>query len=410
MPKNYYPTDTNTLTSNRRLIAAFSRDDLNEKTAEELRKLCRMIGVKHGNVGGEIKQVNALKKVQLVEVLLKETDDIRRLVKGETPDLTDEDIKTLGYEDVFNLLLLAERKETDLDRKTAAMEVAVEVDGMIRMTYPDGDKPRHATRNNKRGDYRVRVEKLVKSDGSLMVAALFSVYSDMLSRLGRKDVAAKVADDKVRKDSYLSGTSSNKINHTLLIDWAEKTLRRVKVLQSSRWTEVALALVIATGRRVYSEVLCQASQFRAVDDKTLGFIGVAKSKGEELDLTEYDIPTLVNSSLVMEGFNWLERNGKRYPVFNRLNRDEVVDAREGADRRYSSDMSRFFRTIRGQFIVGDEDVTKKFTVHSVRALYVLKLTSGLSDYEKRTVGSKLLCHHSDGTVAADSYISQFTVL
>ena len=124
-----------------------------------------------------------------------------------------------------------------------------------------------------------------------------------------------------------------------LIIWA---IERVKVLptKAHEWREVALAVMILTGRRP-AEVT-STGVFKAIDQTYLEFYGQLKKKGKETDEKVYRIPCLGNTAVEIEvAIGWLEMMNKRVIPVSRSHDDKQIAAKKAHDRfsRYLSEIA-----------------------------------------------------------------------
>ncbi|NET62299.1 MAG: hypothetical protein F6K47_41195, partial [Symploca sp. SIO2E6] len=79
---------------------------------------------------------------------------------------------------------------------------------------------------------------------------------------------------------------------------------------------VSCAIALATGRRMAEIHL--SGEFRKTGEYELGFKGQLKGKRRKIGKKklidhEFTIPTLLSADLVLQGIDWLEANGKRFP-------------------------------------------------------------------------------------------------
>ena len=105
------------------------------------------------------------------------------------------------------------------------------------------------------------------------------------------------------------------------------------------WREVALAIMIATGRRP-AEVMC-TGVFKALDSTNLEFYGQLKKKGEN-DETIYKIPAIGDTAKEVEiAIQWLETFNKRTVPVSRSLEDKQDAAKKCHDRfsRYLSEIA-----------------------------------------------------------------------
>jgi Telomere resolvase len=124
-----------------------------------------------------------------------------------------------------------------------------------------------------------------------------------------------------------------------LIDWAVNRLKKLPI-ESKLWREVALAILIVTGRRP-AEVLA-TGVFKAINATDLEFYGQLKKKGELNDETVYRIPAIGDTAQEVEtAIKWLEMMNKRVLPKTRSLEDKQASAKKSHDRfsRYLSEIA-----------------------------------------------------------------------
>lgn len=93
-----------------------------------------------------------------------------------------------------------------------------------------------------------------------------------------------------------------------LMAWAVETISTLSAEDDkSKWVNVAIALMLVTGRR-QAEVMC-SGRFSPATDSTVMFSGQLKTKNRESQ--PYEIPVLAPVDKVVEAMAWLEAKGKR---------------------------------------------------------------------------------------------------
>jgi hypothetical protein len=206
--------------------------------------------------------------------------------------------------------------------------------------------------------------------------------------------------------------SKRTLSPTRLNSWATDLLEELNdETAATNWKDVAIALAVVTGRRIYSEILCGVGQYEDLGDQQISFTGVAKGKEHNPD--SFVIPTLCSSALVVKAVAWLDLKGKRVQCDNPHDWVQVKLAREKADKRYAKDVALYWKTRLCPRLLGleaSDDNNEFVKIHGLRKLYVMQFIQGLSDRQARTKAASLLCHSSDGSVASDAYTSQYELV
>ncbi|MEL6929709.1 MAG: protelomerase family protein [Cyanobacteria bacterium J06600_6] len=129
------------------------------------------------------------------------------------------------------------------------------------------------------------------------------------------------------------------------------------LLGSDTWSDIAAGLAVVTGRRV-SEVL-QTASFQFVSNFSLLFVGAAKRRKESVPL-EFEIPTLVEASLVIDAISRLRQLLDTQGLSNRQINDkyeqivaracdrhfrDLVPTRDGKNNLYSHLFRAVYATI-----------------------------------------------------------------
>ena len=133
-------------------------------------------------------------------------------------------------------------------------------------------------------------------------------------------------------------TSTPHASVSSLVSWAISRLKNLPT-KAQEWREVALAIMIVTGRRP-AEVM-STGVFKAKDKTNLEFYGQLKKKGES-DETVYKIPTIGDTAKQVEiAIGWLEMMNKRTVPASRNLEDKQDAAKKSHDRfsRYLSEVA-----------------------------------------------------------------------
>jgi hypothetical protein len=410
MSPRHFPTDANTVQNNLREAATLTDAQLGKRTVYELRELLRVCGLKQVVRDGKQMPIREAKRDELLEALAIATSPYKLLANASIVlELVDEDIQKLDYESVRDLLKIAATLPTDVERLEKARTTAYEVNDWITRTYADTPHlARFYARCNQRGQYRSRVQELVKLENDLLLTAIYGVYSDTLNALGKHDSELKAKGNSERLTTY--ETNKRTVAVGKLHEWTLTTLDNPT---ATDWKNVAIAVAASTGRRMYSEVLAGTGSYKAVGEYELEFTGVAK--GKEVNNDSYRIPTIAPASDVVRAIEVLEEKGKRIPCENVSDYATVIECRRLADKRHSKNVGDHWKKALCLTLLAldptDEEAKKDdmTTLHGLRKLYVMHYTRNLSDREQRKVASDLLCHSGDGSVASDAYTSIFTL-
>lgn len=410
MSPKYFPTDSATLQNNLRETATLTEAQLNERDVYQLRDLLRICGIKQVVRDGKQVPVREGRRQELIEALAIATSPYKLLATATIePTLVDEEIRKLDFESVRDLLKIAANLGTDSERQDKARSVAYEVNNWIQHTYADTPHlARFYARCNHRGQYRSRVQELIKQENSLLLTAIYGIYSDTLNALGKYDSELKAKGNSERLTTY--ETNKRPVAVAKLHEW---TLATLADPTATDWKNVVVAIAASTGRRIYSEVLAGSGQYKAVGEYELEFTGVAK--GKEVNSNSYRIPTIAPASDVVKAIEHLDKLEKRIPCADISDYASVIECRSKADKRHSKNVGEHWSKRLCLQLLGFEQTDEQASkaeltkLHGLRKLYVMHYTRGLSDLDQRKKASELLCHSGDGLVASDAYTQVFTL-
>lgn len=213
---------------------------------------------------------------------------------------------------------------------------------------------------NTLSNYRSQVLKLIESrvnnesvnypDNKLKI--VFKQFYD--------SVQASFSDVRKTKTETSNINLNTRSNHAIdikaasLINWAKGRLENLPGL-SSQYQEVAIALMILTGRR-QSEIMSSA-KFEAIQGKVnaVMFSGQLKRHNGE-NVEAYEIPILANAaSQVIDGIKWLQNNSKRVVCLDDSYEAQQIAAKKAHDRfsRYLSEVAK--KIISDYVVVGSPD-------------------------------------------------------
>lgn len=379
--------------------------DLPNLTVRDMRELLSSLGI----TGVSRPSTNAVVPVKLGRrcELLAALEGVKNREKPpSTPSLKNIPVSYTSCLDRLRAIA-----ETEGDDSTMTREVAIlsgEVNAYITSIYTGS----HFTRNDKRSDFRANVKRLAERD-SILVRSLANMFCADLSRLGVDDVTLKREGDKTRaKVKAEEGVWSPSAKFIAkLIARAESTLTAFNQSPSPlMWKDVAIALGIATGRRMYSEILCTSSQFSLVPGGSeVRFTGLAKGHEENPNAEYIDLPTLVDSRLVVDAFINLEKMGKRFDhtsvdragVYSEF--EQLKIARDKAQKRYSKDLAKYWKELMQSEVENEGEKLLDTTPKSMRSWYIDEVTKDLTGMAKNMAKGRLLGHRDEGIVIADSY-------
>ena len=135
-------------------------------------------------------------------------------------------------------------------------------------------------------------------------------------------------------------TTTPHANVCTLVGWA---IDRLKTLpkKAQEWREVALAILIVTGRRP-AEVMA-TGVFKALTASEAEFYGQLKKKGKDSDEKTYIIPCIGDTAIEVEqGIKWLQMMNKRILPKSRSLEDKQEAAKKAHDNfsKYLSEISK----------------------------------------------------------------------
>ena len=438
-------------------LSKFSQSDLEDMTVKGLRKKLSECGITGVEREGTLIQVASCKKAELIDAIRKATFK-EKVVTQMVPDLTVTDLErleTLGrelddeqntdysaiaqyfYEEIRKYVV----KRWDVDNQqwkaqdgtlgVLANQLVEKLRGLYRdkiKVDKEGVETRethHHIRLNARTEILKRIDKYINTTDANQY-----YFDEFLRTFGQRtddktlvtfrrlcfmamqdDSIAKVTEE--RKNDDIRVTNRSVLNLTPILQKAYQVLTDLtEISPKTQWLDVALALVLVTGRRPYSEVLC-GGEFELVGEYEVKFTGQAKTKGRSEEYytanPHYNIPTLVPAELAVKGLQWLESKGKRIKLSDYP--DDVQRAREVSEKRYSKDLGAHMKKWEAEYIklTDTTDKPKKVTPHTLRELYALAACreyAGVNNYEVN-FAARILGHDKNDSLTAQKYQKDF---
>ena len=340
-------------------VAALSREQLAGKTVAALRALAK----------GVLPKVSGLRKVELVNQLIEATQSERGVL--EVAAARPQYVRRLSEENV-GLSELAEKHFSELKR--------IVVEGKIGRWSESKVNAELAAQSN-RIVYDLEHREGRQAGGGQSLTTILSSRTDLFNAI-RADVDAyegryqqylkecldflKTAVESAQRDMgkrknevYRARVEVRDYSRTV-VDISELYkmtglfLGELEAMPASAWWKVVLALTFATGRRPAE--LQSTARFEVVDRHTVKFTGQSKVKGAAAAFYEknpsYLIPTLIPAETCVQALRWL------------TDKKKVVDSPSAAHKRYSSDLSARFKTVREI-----QGLPQNFIPYSLRACY-----------------------------------------
>lgn len=295
-------------------------------------------------------------------------------------------------------------------------ELAIQEAVLLKQKYPD-NSPEGEKMYNSATSQISNLKKYLKKDCKkylkdqmtyYQVCTIITHFGEALSYLFRE--YKTVSNNVARKKAETRTCVENRVELDLT-DYLKKaqTILEKAARGASRniidWKDVSCALALVTGRRM-SEIHLSAS-FEIVSEYEVEFKGQLKGKtrkinkvlesGEEKKVklinATFTIPTLVDSSLVVDGLEWLQDDGKRLES----NEEPIL-----VNNRWSKALSERVRS--------DWKLFDEMTYHKLRGAYFAACIENAQgevqsvDFERYAV--KVLCDNDPNTIQR---YKQFTI-
>lgn len=325
-------------------------------------------------------QVKQLELVEMTAAALENqpSKESRRaalaIEDGSMINETIEYLETIGRDGKLNKLQLCEK----------AVIQAGKVATLWGYAYEESTIKKYKTNmNNAVADWLKTLENGVASDDIQTAARNFL----QALKENLKHITIRLNDaNKLRVNKQLKEKGRTFINPTALLEKATNVLEKVAEGHKPDYRDVAIALALATGRRM-AEIM-SAGNFEAVDSQTLAFSGTTKARKNRDEKFEqvFNIPCLVNTALVISGIQYLEDNGYRL--------DNVKDVNHRYAKSFSRQIEGWEKWVNGISI----------TFKSLRALYAQVAYKRYGGNSHETMYfAEILGHDPKATETAFSY-------
>ncbi len=265
-------------------------------------------------------------------------------------------IKVAGVVDFANRQIenLKANKPLWDDRLFATVEYfKQEILGVASDVSRDGI-PNPSTTLNLRTEILNRLKKAVSIENTkflveTQIEGMDTVITDCLTQSFQAFHSAVVASfstiarekrQTVGSNFLVRRTTTPHAKVSILIGWAIDRLRTLPN-KAQYWREVALAILIVTGRRP-AEVMA-TGVFKAVNASEVEFYGQLKKKGKDSDEKTYIIPCIGDTAIEVEqGIKWLQMMNKRILPKSRNLEDKQEAAKKSHDNfsKYLSEISK----------------------------------------------------------------------
>lgn len=354
------------ITESRKKYSQYSKEELkNQFKVAELRGMATEIGIKKiVRNGTEISARNNGRKEELATVIYaackvynpKENpvnvEEKAEIQKSDYPIQEDEErlIAQKYYEGKFSpdtnewqfvglkecvTRSVTQNKAFVNEFFTLVASFKTELELVVKSRSIDGSiKP--ATLHNWKAQILKRIEKRVNQDASQFpenvlkenYKRFYDAVQASFAELRRERVEIINTNLNARENQAID------IEVTLLVLWAVDQVTNLPE-SPSKWREVAIALMILTGRR-QSEIMSSGNFTPTDSDCHVMFTGQLKRHDDD-KVQGYEIPVLGGcANAVIEALKWLEDNGKR-----EIPEDESVESQQKAAKNAHNRFSRY---------------------------------------------------------------------
>lgn len=293
---------------------------------------------------------NKLSKVVPITLLEEELDNIaQKYYKGAFDNRTSQ-LTLIGLKEYHRRSLINQMESLSLLLSLASQFRPELEQRIIERTGETEVKP--TTLHNWRAQILKRIERLCNNDKAQFpeIGKTFKLFYDCIQVTFKAVRSAQIKESNKQLSTRQNNAIDIKVSR--LIDWAVDRLVNLPE-NSSEWREVAIALMVVTGRR-QSEIMSSAKFAPVGDDCHLEFSGQLKKHKAEIG-EAYVIPILgCCANAVMNAVKWMENHGKRaFPT------DESYEAQQKAAKKahdlYSRYLSQTAKNMCSKFIDTEAD-------------------------------------------------------
>jgi hypothetical protein len=357
----------------REQVARYSREELENFTLPALKKLA----------SGVVPNASRMRKSQIIDELLAATKAERVLVdlipdvpievvaannaisNQKTENLNNEDLVswTHGLYREFRALVQSRWRSDGTWDEAIHGDIAGLAYRVIHwLNTQEGSQEDGGLSFLTKLRYRTHIVNLLTELTETEKTAVYYKQLESCLEILKRQIKIQIADIANKKKGLQERRVAQRkkeketISFKPLYDFAVATLSKIDELKPRDWKRVSVSLAIVTGRRL-AEIHRSVTKFEYVDRSHVSFTGQLKTKGEAAEYFEknpsYEIPVLMDASLVVKAHQWLKDNSK------------VVDTPDAANRRYSGDLSDFVKVLKSKWNIQHEF----FTYKGLRAIY-----------------------------------------
>ena len=376
-------------------------NNLNDLTVKELRKIASEKKIPYSKRG---KRFN---KSELIEILEKEMNTVdtaldykEKVLQAETESelVETEPVPPIDYrkseEKINNFAEKYYQKIEKYAVKLATEKKAVIVSDLFEMKVNFCQELKnHLTLVSKIGEINRNTQnnylsRILGRISNLVLENSESVPDDLLKKAFNQLLEG--VKTEFRQDSYLRTVTfqshlderQEKIGYVEvkeLIKWSQQTLSHLPE-KPVDWKLVAIALMVATGRRA-SEIMATAefSITPSCDKNEILFVG--QTKGSDYDPTGYVIPVLAKPEHVIEGLLWLDFFGKRIKLnYAEATPAKIKKATKKAHQNFNRYLNEFLKGLLPEklkvnskdfwtMVFSDGKTKSRATTHLLRQIY-----------------------------------------
>lgn len=407
--------------------ALLTQEELETLTAPKVRAIAIECDIRYIERDGQTIRVSNGRKSEFIREILKVCDEKRVLmqVSQEMPELQVERIQAVASEENEKSLnedgTIAKETWDDLrryilERWDSETQTWLATNGNLNrmgnrlVTRLLAAKQAPTTTLNRKAVILKNMRLMLQEDKS---NPHYRQMVDVFEDFGQivQDTLRDLTETKninFRANLHRRGNEVCSVRTGKLYDWAVDTLVNLQETDpASRWRDVAIALMLVTGRR-QSEIMSSAIFTETGSEDSVMFSGQLKTKGR-LDAPQaYEIPVLAPSASVIKALNWLIANGKRH------------EDPKTAHNRYSKELSGRIQGINAYYEIefkpetkdGKEPKGARLTCHLCRQIYAQKMAKTPQASQGRKPRRYLaeILGHGDDDATVESYDADVNVL
>lgn len=353
------------ITNNRRNYAKYSESELNSKKfkTSELRNIASSVGIRCLQ-RGEIKIYrNLARKAELAKAIAEACEAYKPKVSVDSEEKQEAKASTFHNQENERRVLANKYYSGKFNAKTNKWEfigfkecvtravttnkvvvdeffilvasLKSELEAIVKSRSPNKELIA-STLSSWKSDILKRIEKRVNEDASQFPDNLLKEhYSRFYDAV--QAIFQEFRREKVQKTTHNLNLRENQaidIKVSSLVLWAIDQVTNLPE-SSAKWKEVAIAIMILTGRR-QSEVMSSGKFYLTDSEHHLIFTGQLK-RHDDVAVDGYEIPILGGCATgIINAINWLEMHGKREKPD-----DESLEAQQKAAKKAHNRFSRY---------------------------------------------------------------------